>query len=96
MIKTYEREMSISLKDFHRLLPIALKTYEYQISDKNTVDVIFINGKLEIIPGIEHERKIASLALPVLYIVFNFIDVSSSDIDSFFDGFMRAYQRGGG
>jgi hypothetical protein len=119
MIQRYEREMSISHKDFYRLLPMALKNIDYEImhpgtglsspsasGDRlkpvpNTYDDIKINGcyaggNIQIIPGSEHKRKIASLELPVLYLVFIFTDISSEDILQFFTDFSRAYQRGGG
>ena len=96
MTERYEREMSISHKDFYRLLPIALKNLDYEISDHDQINILYENGKIEIIPGIEHKRKIASLELPVLYIVFTFIDLSPEKISLFFSNFSRTYQRGGG
>ena len=38
MEKQFQIEMSISLKDFYRLLPIALKEHEYQIKN-NIIDI---------------------------------------------------------
>ena len=90
-----EREMSISLKDFFRLLPIALKDIEYQISN-NDIYVSYAGGKIEIKPGSEYSRQIASLTLPVLDVVFTFNEVSADDISNFMVGFSRVYQRGGG
>jgi hypothetical protein len=96
MIQRYEREMSISHQDFYRLLPIALKNIEYEIVNNNQINAVYAGGKIEILPGKEHKRKIASLELPVLYIVFTFKDISAKDIQQFFDEFSRVYQRGGG
>lgn len=95
MIQHYEREMSISLKDFYRLLPIALNDMDYHIVND---EILFKygNGQVQITPGIEQERKIASLVLPVLYVVFTFSNNSSEEIAQFFADFSRVYQRGGG
>lgn len=88
--------MSISHQDFYRLLPIALKNVDYKISNDDQINVLFANGKIEVIPGIEHKRKIGSLELPVLYVVFTFIDLSPEDVSLFLANFSRTYQRGGG
>ncbi len=96
MIERHEREMSISHQDFFRLLPIALKNIDYEMTDNKQIHMQYAGGKIEIIPGVEHKRKIASLELPVLYIVFTFADISSGDISQFFADFSRTYQRGGG
>ncbi len=117
MIQRYEREMSISHKDFYRLLPMALKNVDYEIINPihpgtslslsprtlspqsyNDVQIKghYAAGNIQIIPGSEHKRKIASLELPVLHIVFEFTDISSEDATQFFADFSRVYQRGGG
>ena len=109
MIQHYEREMSISHKDFYRLLPMALKNIDYEIMhpgiglngppqdySESQIHGCYAGGNIQIIPGSEHKRKIASLELPVLYLVFIFTDISSEDIAEFFNDFSRAYQRGGG
>jgi hypothetical protein len=90
-----EREMSISHNDFYRLLPAALRGIEYQIDDKQ-INVPYLSGSIQIEPGMEHERKIASLVLPVLHVVFTFADVFPEDIAQFLTDFSRVYQRGGG
>ncbi len=92
----YEREMSISHKDFYRLLPIAFRNIDYEIIDNEQICLIYAGGNIEIIPGIEHKRKIASLVLPVLHVVFLFSGLSSDEIKQFFSDFSRVYQRGGG
>lgn len=95
MIQHYEREMSISLKEFYRLLPIALKDLEYQVANDQIL-FSYGNGKIIIKPGSEQERKIASLILPVLHVDFVFSNNSSEEIAQFLAGFSRVYQRGGG
>jgi len=96
MIQRHEREMSISHQDFYRLLPIALKNIDYEISNDNQINLSYAGGKLQIAPGNEHKRKIASLELPVLLVVFTFVDIPEDDISLFFTNFSRTYQRGGG
>ena len=91
----HDQEMSISHQDFYRLLPFGLKGIDYHI-DGDEITANYAGGNLVITPGKEHKRKIASLELPVMYIVFKFENVSNDDISIFFSKFNRAYQRGGG
>ena len=93
MEKQFQIEMSISLKDFYRLLPIALKEHEYHIKN-NIIDID--NGKIEIHPADELIRSIASLKFPILNIQFIFLEPSEDSTGSFMDNFRRVYQKGGG
>lgn len=95
MIESHEREMSISLQDFYRLLPIALKDLQYETS-KNIIYISYGDGSIRIEPGNEGERKIASLALPVLHVMFTFTDILPDSGTQFLSNFSRVYQRGGG
>ena len=95
MIQRHQQEMSISHKDFHRLLPIALKSLKYDVVDEE-IHIVFTNGNIQINPGREHERKIASLVLPVLHVNFTFTDIATEDMEQFLADFNRTYQRGGG
>ena len=95
MQKNYRREMSITHKDFFRLLPIALKGLDYQIN-ANEVNVSAFNGTFLIELGDERQRKIASLTLPVLDVSFDFRGIAAEDVDSFLSKFWHVYQRGGG
>ena len=95
MIQRHEREMSISQQDFYRLLPFALRDIDYEISN-DQINASYGDGNIQIKPGIEHERKIASLVLPVLHVVIIFTDISPEDSEQFLADFSRAYQRGGG
>jgi hypothetical protein len=96
MSQQFQREMSISHQDFYRLLPIALKSIDYEIDDNGIITANYDGGTIEITPGHEHKRKIASLELPVLFISFGFTNVPSESISFFFTNFSRVYQRGGG
>jgi hypothetical protein len=91
----HHQEMSISHNDFYRLLPIALKNLRYEVVD-GLINISYVNGNIEINPGREHNRKIASLILPVLHVNFTFTNIISDDIEQFLANFNRTYQRGGG
>lgn len=95
MWQHHEQEMSISHQDFYRLLPFGLKGIDYNI-DVDEITANYAGGNFKIIPGNEHKRTIASLELPVMYIVFKFNNVSPEHISTFLSKFNRAYQRGGG
>ncbi len=88
--------MSISLKEFHRLLPIAFKKIKYEVSNHNQIKANYGFGKILIETGIEQERKIASLVLPVLHVVFMFTNIPPEDVDDFLANFDKTYHRGGG
>ncbi len=96
MIQRFEREMSISLQEFHRLLPIAFKNINYEVSNDNKIKANYGSGKILIETGKELERKIASLILPVLHVIFIFTNISSEDVDDFLANFDKTYHRGGG
>ncbi len=95
MIERHEREMGISYKEFFRLLPIALKNIDYEVVDR-LIKFQYCGGNIQIKLGVERERKIASLAIPVLDVVFIYTDINSQDIERFVLQFDRSYQRGGG
>ncbi len=96
MIQRFKREMSISLKEFNRLLPIAFKNIKYEVSNDNQIKADYGSGKILIETGTEQERKIASLVLPVLHVVFIFTNLSSENVDDFLANFDKTYHRGGG
>lgn len=87
--------MGISYKDFLRLLPIALKNIEYQLVER-LITFEYKSGNIDIELGPERERKIASLVLPTMNIVFKFSDLTPNEITEFLEKFDRTYQRGGG
>ena len=88
-----EIEMSISLKDFYRLLPIALKGYQYEI---NNSTIIINNGSIRINHGDEKSRSIASLKFPILNLHFSYSDINENHKISFMNNFRKVYQKGGG
>ena len=95
MVDTFEREMTISHREFFRILPKALKSYQYEQVD-NVVTVILDKGEITIILSEERSRQIASLSLPVTDVTFRLKNVAESTKMFFFEQFDRAYHRGGG
>ena len=87
--------MTISHVEFFRLLPIALTNLDYQI-EKDRIEIQLDSGTIQIVPGDEQQRKIASLVLPVLHVRFQFESISEESKTSFLNNFSKTYQRGGG
>ncbi len=91
----YERDMTISHKEFLRLLPKALAGLSYEKSG-NVIGVSSKDGPIEIILGEESTRHLASLALPRTQVSIELTSHSESAAASFIKRFDLAYQKGGG
>ncbi len=92
---TIKREMTISRNEFFRLIPTALAGFDYQV--KNDAIVFpYESGITTIAIVNETERKIASLALPVLHVQFEFDGIVESLSEELLKHFFKIYQRGGG
>ncbi len=89
------REMTITRRDFLRLLPKALRGYPFRQTE-STVSVPCGGGHIFIVLSEERTRRIAGLCLPVVDVTFRIEDVAEAAKDNFFKVFDRAYQRGGG
>jgi len=92
-----QREMSISHRDFERLLPAAVPGYrldgdgpQYQIRlpDQNRLLTIDL--------GPERERHLGALRLPVTDVQFRFSGFDQASFKAFIERFDLAFQRGGG
>ncbi len=90
-----DKEMSISHRDFFRILPGALETTDYRI-DGNTVSVGEGRRRLEIVLSPETERRIALLSLPVTQVSLEFVGYDAEEAAAALGRFDRAFQRGGG
>ena len=91
----FVRTMSISHREFFRLLPRAVDGFDFTIQDRD----IFIqlgDGRLEVRISEEGERRLASLKLPMINLDFTFSGVDDSIKADFLAQFDLAYQRGGG
>ena len=103
MQQIIEREMTISHRDFFRILPKALKSYLYQ-HHENVITVALNEGqnnnkeesKIVIILAEERLRQIAALSLPLTTVTFQIKNVPKNTKKEFFKQFDLAYQRGGG
>lgn len=95
MEQILKREMTISHRDFFRILPKALVAYRYQQVD-NTVTVYLDEGEICITLSEERVCKIASLVLPVVDVSFEMKNVVENTHSNFLKQFDRAYHRGGG
>ena len=87
--------MTITHRDFFRILPKALKSYPYE-QKGNAITVILDKGEISIILSEERRRQIASLLLPVTDVPFQLKNVAKSTKKLFFEQFDMAYHRGGG
>ena len=95
MTEIFEREMTITHRDFFRILPKALKDYLYQ-QHENVINVTLEEGEIAITLSEEGVRQIASLSLPVTNVTFQMKNVVKKSKKAFFKQFDRAYQRCGG
>ena len=95
MTEIFEREMTITHRDFFRTLPKALKSYPYQ-QHENVINVTLEEGEIAITLSEEGVRQIASLSLPITNVTFQIKNVAENTKNEFFKQFDRAYHRGGG
>ena len=91
----YKREMTITHKEFLRLLPKALNGLSYQ-QDENQILVKDGDGLIRITLSEESIRKIASLSLPTTFVHIELTGYSESGAKRFMSRFDLAYQKGGG
>lgn len=99
------QDMTITHRDFFRLLPKALKDYTWQQQKDSTVIIVALSnanvvnpsdGEITISLSAQEQFKIGSLTLPITHVTFQIKNVVKKTQDDFFHRFDRAYQRGGG
>ena len=95
MTETLKREMTITHRDFFRILPKALKLYPYQQHEK-VISIPLDEGEIVIILAEEQRRQIASLSLPITNVTFQIKNVAKKLKKGFFKQFDQTYQCGGG
>ena len=90
---TFEKEMSISHRDFLRLLARAVDSNDMRVNGR---DIVVDQGhrRLEITLSEESERKIALITLPVTWVRFTFSGYD--DPKGEMARIERTFQRGGG
>ncbi len=91
----FRREMTISHKDFMRLLPDALGTLPHTV-DGTDIVAGDAGKRVEIRLAPEGERDLGSLELPVTCVDMDFSGYSQTEMDRFFERFDRYYRREGG
>jgi hypothetical protein len=95
MSLVYEREMTITHKEFLRLLPKALRDRAYS-QKGNEITVRIENNSVLINLSEQSIRKIASLELPVTTIRIELIGFEKNESINFMSRFDLAFQKGGG
>jgi len=91
----YQREMTITHREFLRLLPKALNGLSYQ-KDENQILIKDGDGLICIKLSAESIRKIASLTLPMTFVHIELQGFAESAAQRFMSRFDLAYQKGGG
>jgi hypothetical protein len=89
------KEMSISHRDFLRILPGALEDGDFRI-DGHRITAGEGARRLEIELSPETQRRIALLTLPVTHVSLEFVGYDADEADAALVRFDRAFQRGGG
>ncbi len=87
--------MTITHKEFLRLLPKAINGLDYQLNG-NQIDIVDAGRSIKIKLAEESIRKIASLALPVTLVHIELRNFSEAEGLKFMSRFNLAYQKGGG
>lgn len=95
MQSVIEREMTITHKEFMRLLPRAIEDREYSSSDSTIV--IGEGGEcITITLSDETRRRIGGFSLPVTWVTIAFEGYSAGEQQRFLGSFDRAYLKCGG
>ena len=95
MTEIFEHEMTITHRNFFRILPKVLKSYLYQ-QHENVISVTLDEGEIVIILAEERLREIASLSLPITNVTFQIKNVAKKSKKGFFKQFDQTHQCGGG
>ena len=90
-----DKEMSISHRDFFRILPSALGTNDFRV-EGSAVYLGQGSRRLEILLSPETHRSIALLSLPVTHVSLQFVGYGADEAAAALGRFDRAFQRGGG
>ena len=90
-----EREMTITHKEFMRLLPRVIEEQGYTSSD-NTIVIGEGDERVTITLSDETRRRIGGFSLPVTWVTIAFEGYSSGEQQRFLGSFDRAYLKCGG
>lgn len=89
------RTMAYTHAEFKRLLPHALKGYDYA-DNGHVIESTVENCAIRIHLGPEYEQRIASLSMPVCDVTIELKGFAEEQARAFMDRFDRTYRRGGG
>ena len=90
------REMGLTRADFFRLLPTVLAGSTDAVVYENTVTIGQGSRAIRIELDEGESRRLGTLKIPVLHVLFRFYGHSTADAEAFLARFDRAFQRGGG
>jgi len=89
-----DREMGFSRREFFKILPRMLSSYDATISTEGA-SITLGSGCARITVGDECERRLSALViLPILHVTIRFSDVTESDKAKFLQRFDHAYMKG--
>ncbi|MGR8947370.1 MAG: hypothetical protein ACU84Q_04930 [Gammaproteobacteria bacterium] len=92
---TISREFGLSHGDFYRIFPRVWPQYEKRDALSVTLD-LEPDGEVSIELSEQKYRRLATLKIPYMDIVFVFKGVDESQRVEFFEKFERSFQKGGG
>lgn len=95
MSRQYERDMTISHREFLRLLPPALQGRGFT-READTILVSDGSQRIRIRLAAEEERKLASLSLPRTRVSLELDGFTEDSAKQFIERFDLAYRKGGG
>jgi len=97
VVCTYSKDMGLTLQEFHRVLPRALCTNEYNINmTGRVVRLESDDHKLRIECQPHADRKIGSLSIPRLVVHIELSGYEQADARQFINHFDLCYLRVGG
>ena len=95
MTTSFNREMTITHKDFLRLLPKAIGGLTYEKVD-NTILIEDELRTIQITLSCESSRKFGSINLPVTNVSIELKGFCDTSVKRFLSRFDLSYQKGGG
>lgn len=96
MSADYRAEMGFSRRELARGLPSAVAPYDVEKCSEAVYRFRRDQRIATLTMGEERQRRIASIALPVIDVSISFENFSPAERDSFLDRFRKYTQRGGG
>ena len=96
LVRTIEKEMGITHRDFYKELPNLLEGIPYR-KDDDTIKFQINNRTIEITLGLERVRELGlSIRLPVTPVALRFFECPEEEISEFIKHFNLKFMKGGG